>query len=112
MDQDISFGPVARGIYITLLWLTMLLGAVAVDAPWARAWLPWHIALVLFLGLGLKPLLKHTKLRQVWLNFMAWVQHKRHAAHHAEAARQVERKRRDEKHRKTRVRNPDLPPRW
>lgn len=112
MDEEIKFGPLATGIYIALLWFTLLLGVVSAVAPWARAWLPWHIALLLFLGLGLRPLLKHTRLLRLWRNLMADLQKKRHADHHAHAARRVERKRRDEKHRKTRVRNPDLPPRW
>jgi len=112
VDEDIRFGPVARGIYIALLWMTVLLGAVAADAAWARAWLPWHILLLLFLGIGLKPFLKRTGLGRIWLSLMADTQRRRHASHHAEASRQVERKRSDEKLRKTRVRDPRLPKRW
>ena len=112
MDDEITFGPVARGIYFALLWITPLFGAVAMAAPWARAWLPWHLGLVLFLGLGLKPLLRYTGLHRRWQWLMAEAQKRHHADHHAEAARQVERKRRDEKFRKTRVRHSDLPPRW
>ncbi len=36
MDEDIRFGPVARAIYIALLWMTVLPGAVAADAAWAQ----------------------------------------------------------------------------
>ena len=112
MDDEITFGPLARGVYIALVWLTALLCAVAADAAWARAWLPWHILLIVFLGLGFKPFLRRTGLHRRWQWLMAEAQKRRHADHHAEAARQVERKRRDEKHRKTRVRHSDLPPRW
>jgi hypothetical protein len=112
MDEDIRFGPIARGVYIALTWTTVALGFVAGDAAWARAWLPWHIMLLVFLGLGLKPFLKRTGLRRIWLSLMADVQRKRHAPHHAEAARRVERRRRDEKLRKARLRNPELPKRW
>lgn len=112
MDDEITFGPLARGIYIALMWLTVLLGAVAADTAWARAWLPWHILLLLFLGLGLKPLLRHTGLHHWWRSQMATLQAKRHADHHAEAAQKVERERRDEKLRKSRVRDPRLPKRW
>ena len=112
MDEDFTFGPIARGLYAALMWATVLLGSVAADASWARAWLPWHILLLAFLGLGLKPFLKHTGLRRIWLSLMADAQHKRNASHHEEAARRVERKRRDEKLRKSRVKHPDLPKRW
>ena len=97
MDEDIQYGPLARGIYIGLLWLTVLL---AFTAPFL---VPLHVGLLLFLGLGLEPFLKRTGLLRVWRSLMADLQKKRHADHHAEAARHVERKRRDEKHRKTRV---------
>lgn len=112
MADDFQYGPAARGIYMALLWSTVLFGAVAADAPWALAWLPWHVALLLFLGLGLKPLLLRTGLYRWWMSLMAAAQEKRHAAHHAEAARKVERKIRDDKLRKTRVRDPRLPKRW
>jgi hypothetical protein len=112
MDEEITFGPLAQGIYKALLWATLPLAVVSGSIPSARWVLPYHVALIVFLGLGLKPFLRHTGLYRLWMILMAEAQQKRHASHHAEAARRVERKIRDEKLRKSRVRDPRLPKRW
>lgn len=106
MDGDFQYGLVARAIFVALLWLTALLGFVAPE------WLPWHLALLLFLGLGLKPLLIRTGLRRRWLQLMATRQQRVNRPHHERAARQVDRRRRDDKLRKARRSDPSLPPRW
>lgn len=112
MQEDFQYGPLARGIYIALLWSTTILGFVGADAAWARHYLPWHLLLLVFLGLGLKPLLLRTGLYRLWQSWTAELQHRRNAAHHAEAARRVDRGRRDQKLRSARLRDPKLPPRW
>lgn len=104
MNEDFSYGPIAKGLYIALLGFT----ALAAMTPF----LIWYLLFLLFLGVGLKPFLIHTGLRRIWLSHRAEVQRRRNAPHHARAARRIERERRDEKLRKTRVRDPNLPDRW
>ena len=106
MDEDFQYGLLSRSIFVGLLWLTPLLGFTAPE------WLPLHVGLLLFLGLGLKPLLIRTGVRRTWLSWRAHAQQRRQAAHHTEAARRVERQRRDDKYRKSRQRDPGLTPGW
>ena len=106
MDDDFQYGLVSRSIFVGLLWLTPLLGFTAPN------WVLWHVCLLFFLGLGLKPLFIHTGLRRAWLTWRAHAQQRRHAADHTEASRRVERQRRDDKYRKSRKRDPGLPPGW
>ena len=106
MEEDFTFGPVVQGVYRAMLSTAAIVSFIS------PALALWWIGLLLFLGVGLKPFLKRTGLRRIWLSLMADVQRKRHAPHHAEAARRVERRRRDEKLRKARLRNPELPKRW
>ncbi len=106
MEEDFTFGPVVQGVYRAML-------STAAIVPFISPALAlWWIGLLLFLGVGLKPFLKRTGLRRIWLSVMADVQRKRNAPHHAEASRRVDRRRRDERLRKTRLPNPELPKRW
>jgi hypothetical protein len=104
--EDFQYGPLARGLFIALCWLSVLLGFTAPNL------IPWHLGLLLFLGLGLKPLLLRTGLHRGWLHLVAEFEARRHAVADRRKARRVERKRRDDRLRKARSRSPDLPPRW
>src|SRR5262249_10249190 len=104
--NDFQWGIIARAIYAALLWLTVLLAYVS------PALLPWHLGLLLFLGLGLKPLLLRTGLWLGWMSFLVKVEEVRYAEFNAEAGRRVDRKRRDDKFRNARRLSRDLPPNW
>ena len=104
--DNFEYGVVARGIFISLLWLTVLIGFTA---PFM---LPWHIGLLLFLGLGLKPVLLKTGLYSGWLRFLVHSEKMRYEKFDAGVAQSVERKRRDDKLRKARKRSEELPPNW
>jgi len=112
VQDDFHYGPLARGAYIALLWSTAILGFVGADADWARQYLRWHLLLLVFLGLGLKPFLLRAGIYRLWQGWTAELQQRRNAGHHAAAARKVDRSRRDQKLRSTRLRDPKLPPRW
>jgi hypothetical protein len=104
--NDFEYGIVPRAIFIGLCWITVLLGFTEPN------WLPWHIALLLFLGLGLKPLLLKTGLYHGWLRFLVKVDEARHLESDAANRARVERKRRDTRLRKARRTSSDLPPGW
>ena len=87
MQDDFQYGPLARGAYIALLWSTAILGFVAADADWARHYLRWHLLLLVFLGLGLKPFLLRTGLYRFWQGWIAELQQRRNAGHHAACAK-------------------------
>lgn len=55
-NHDFQWGPLARGLYIAMLWLTLLVG-------WHFGHLLYYyVGLLIFLGLCLKPLLLATGL--------------------------------------------------
>ena len=106
MNEGFEYGLLARSLFVCLLWLTAVIGFVAPNL------LPWQIGLLLFLGIGLKPLLIRTGLHARWLHFLFRVDEARHAEFDAEAGREVERKRRDDRYRKARRLSKELPPNW
>lgn len=61
---EIEFGPVARGIYSALLWLTILVAIFLLPL------LPYYLAFLLFLAIGLKPFLIQTKLYHLFQGFL------------------------------------------
>jgi hypothetical protein len=104
--NDFEYGPAARGIFVALLWFTLLLAWVAPNL------LPWHVGLLLFLGLGLKPLLRHTGAHRGWHHLLVRLEELRYAKSDADNIRRIERKRRDDKLRAARKLPSELPPRW
>lgn len=62
---DFKYGPVSIGIYKAMLWLTILIAFVGFN------YLIYYVPLLLFLGLGLRPLLLKTGLYSVYQNFLS-----------------------------------------
>lgn len=60
---DFQFGFVARSIYVALLW-----GIILVSWVWPD-WLNYYIVFVIFLGIGLRPLLIWTGLSTLWEHY-------------------------------------------
>lgn len=56
-----EYGPIARGLYIALVWLVVMTAFVAPEL------LHWHLLLVVFFGLGLRPLLEKTGLYDLYM---------------------------------------------
>ena len=64
-NSSFEYGPLTRGIYIALLWFTLI---VAVINPYL---LLFYVPLLLFLGLGLKSFLIKTGLAAKYQAFSA-----------------------------------------
>ena len=106
MNDGFEYGPIARGVFIGLCWMTVLLGFVEPN------WVLWHVCLLVFLGLCLKPLLVKSGLHQLWLDLRVRLDAKRHAQRDAELSDRIDRERRDARLRQSRIREKRLPPRW
>ena len=106
MNENFEYGLLARSIFTTLLWLTVLLGFAAPSL------LPWHIVLLLFLAFGLKPLLLKTGLYEAWKHFHVRRDERRNTGSDAALSARIDRERRDERLRKTRQLSRELPPKW
>jgi hypothetical protein len=68
MKREFAYGPIAQGIFIALLCLTPLLSYVSPGHLGA------YLLFLLFLGLGLRPLLVKTGLHKLWRTAKAGTQ--------------------------------------
>lgn len=100
--KQFEFGPVATGIYSGLLWTTLVVPLYSIDFFF------WYVAVLLFLGLGLRPLLELTGLYR-------WLVHARVLAGNRisrkfdeEHAQKIDRKMRDDRYRNRRQKHSDL----
>lgn len=110
--SELNFGPVARGIYIALLWATLLVAVLVMKGLLSPRALLAYAGLLMFLGLGLRPLLQRSGLH-------AWYQHTRvhireqlDQKYNETRGRQVDQSRRNARLRNARRRDPRLPKNW
>ena len=105
-EKQFEYGPLARGIYIALLWFTILIAWVA------PAWLYHYVALLIFLGLGLRPLLEWSGLAHRFQSHAAEFENWRHGKRERKRRLEVAIRERGRKYRYTHYRDPRLPPNW
>ena len=101
-----EYGPLPRGIYIALIWLLVLTAFVLPE------WLHWHILLVLFLGLGLRPLLEKTGLYDLYSHVTALIAERWDRKFVETRRQEIERKRRRKMYRRFGNDDPRLPKNW
>lgn len=105
-EPEFQYGPFARGIYLAL-------GALVVPvAIYFPDYFLHYLAVLLFLGVGLKALLTRTGLARAWSGFLFSTQERWDRKYLEKHRRKIDRKIRDEKLRKSRVRDPRLPKNW
>lgn len=100
------FGFVSFSIYVALVWCTFI---VIWSFP---EYVNYYIAFLVFLGLGLRPLLEWTGIYDRWIDLRERLDQKIHARHYREQRRKVAQAARDERYRKARKRDPRLPKHW
>lgn len=101
-----EYGPLSRGIYIALLWLMVLTATVFPEL------LVWHISLVLFLGLGLRPLLEKSGLYDLYTHVTVSIAERWNRKFVETRRREIERKRRRKMYRRFGNDDPRLPKNW
>jgi len=110
--DEFEFGPLARGIFMALMWGTLPMAVLAGKGMVAPIWFLLYAGGLVFLALGLKPLLVRTG----WLGLLRQVQveleDRYYADFEAERRQEVDRRQRDQKLRRQRYRDPKLPPNW
>ncbi len=105
-EHQFEYGPLTKGIYFGFIATTLLV------VLFATSWAIYYILFLLFLGLGLRPLLESTGL---YRNFSALTDmaHDRVYRKRYEKRRQeVDREKHNERYRKARTRDPSLPKHW
>ncbi len=104
--KQFEYGPVARGIYIALISGVFLVAWVV------PGWLVYYIGFLLFLGLGLRPLLERSGVAHHFFEVVADVDDRLHRKRELKRRAQIERQQRDKKYKHSHYRDPKLPPRW
>lgn len=105
-DEAGYWGPLAQGIYIALLALTAFVGWIYPH------YLIHYLGLLVFLGLGLKPILRLTGLHALMSGLSQRMVDARWNKRTRRRRQEVARKERDKRYRHSRVRDPRLPPNW
>ncbi len=105
-DEILTWGPIARAIYVALLWTTALV------AYFASSLLFYYLLFLVFLGLGLRPLLEKTGVADVWNARSHARREKRWQEVRQKNALEVRRARHAERHKRRRTRDPELPKHW
>lgn len=105
-EPEMQWGPIARGIYIALLWLSIFLAWVTPTT------LMYYIPFLIFLGLGLRPLLERTGLYRLFNILLEAVDERRWKKRTGTKRREVERKERDKTYKHRHQQDPRLPKNW
>lgn len=101
-----EYGPLARGSFIALVCLLPLTMVLSAD------WLAWHVLLILFLGIGLRPLLEWSGLYTVYARLAVAWQERWHRDFTAQRRREIERKQRRARYKRFGPEDPRLPKKW
>jgi hypothetical protein len=106
MNQEFEFGPIAQGVYIALLSLTVLIPFVAPE------YFLHYVVFLAFIGIALRPFLVKTGLFNLWDSIGDAIQLKWDKKYLDKRASDIDRQIELEKYRKSRVRDPRLPKNW
>lgn len=101
-----EYSPFAVGIYKALLWSTTIVGYHSHNA------LIYYIPFLLFLGLGLRPVLEKTGLHTLYLNILWRLEERRDRKRIQQIKKDIAMKNRNDKYRNKRTVDPALPKNW
>ena len=105
-EPKFQWGPVSRSIYVGMLWFTIVVS-------WHYSeYLTQYVLLLVFLGLGLRPLLEVTGLYAMFSKLTASIDEYRWAEIKALRTREVQLAARNMKYKSTRRKDPRLPKNW
>lgn len=105
-DKKFEYGPLPVGIFMALVAVIVPIGMYYPD------WIFRYLMFLLFLGLGLRPLLVMTGMLSVSQSLLQSLEEKRNKKFVEQKRREVELKMQLEKYRKSRYRDPRLPKDW
>lgn len=105
-ENEFEFGPVSKGCYLGLISLAALIPLYYPDM------FLYYVLALIFLGLGLRPLLQRTGLYKLWAQVEISVSGRWNKKYLEKRRMEVDRKVRDEKYRHSRVKDPRLPKNW
>ena len=101
-----EWGPVSRGVYIGLLWLTLPVLCLGVKQSIG------YVLFLIFLPLGLRPVLEITGLFNVYQSLVASRYERANKRISTKKFIEIDKRERILKHRRSRTRDPSLPKNW
>lgn len=104
--KQFEYSPLLQGAYRGLLWAALPIPLFGIDL------FVVYVAILLFLGFGLRPLLERTGLYRLLSHYLVVFEEKTSKRYLEKRAAEIDRKARDDKHRKRRLKHPDLPRNW
>ena len=106
MQPKFLWGPLARAIYIGMLWFTIVIG-------WHFSnFLIYYIPLLIFLGIGLRPLVEHSGVYDFYEHYSEKIVEGKWGKIGKKKGIEIDRKVRDKKYRQNRVKDSRLPKNW
>jgi len=105
-DSQFEYGPISRGIYLALI------PAIALTLFFSWEIFGYYLLLLLFLGIGLKPLLLKTGIHALFQHTTESAYERLHKKHAEKLHLEVERKIRDNKYRGGYRKDSRLPKNW
>ena len=105
-SNKFKYGPLAIGIYVALISLL-----VVIMAAFPNLFI-YYIFLLIFLGIGLRPLLEKTGIYAFYQTLRTRLVEKLDRKFLAKRKMEIDRKRRDQKYRNKRTKDPRLPKNW
>jgi hypothetical protein len=104
--HQFEYGPVLKGTFLGISSIAVVVGLYFPDLFY------YYILVLLFLGLGLRPLLEKTGLYENYCGMLFMLQEKLDKKWVAKRRAELDRKARDERLRHSRVKDPRLPRNW
>ena len=101
-----EYGPLARGIFIALVWMSPVVAVVSWE------WLGWHLLLLVFLGIGLRPLLEKTGIHALYQYVAAALEERIYRRFTEQRRKEVERAARRKRYKRFGREDPRLPKNW
>lgn len=101
-----EWGPIPHGIYIGMLWFTIVIGWHFTNL------LIYYVPLLVFLGIGLRPLLEVTELYDFFSAVTQEIDEKRWEKINTKRRREVQNAERIKKFKNMRYKDPKLPKDW
>jgi hypothetical protein len=101
-----EYGPLARGTFIALVCMSPVVAIVSWE------WLGWHLVLLIFLALGLRPLLEKTGIHALYQHVMATIEERLYRGFTEQRRKEVERAARRKRYKRVGPEDPRLPKNW
>ncbi len=104
--KQFEYSPLVHGVYRGLWCAALPMPMLGMEVAIS------YFLILVFLGVGLRPLLELTGLYRLISHVLVIIEEKADAKFLKQRSEEIDRKMRDDKYRKRRLKHPDLPKHW